>query len=264
MKDHREAVLKRIDDARDEIVDFAAELVRIPTVNPPGELYRECARAIGNKLEPCGFDVQYLTAEDHPEHSAEYPRMNVLGLARGRSEHPLVHLNGHTDVVPAGEGWTVDPFGGLVRDGRLYGRGSADMKAGIAAAVFAAEAVRRSGVRLEGSVEVSGTVDEESGGFAGMAWLAETRRVASGCTDYVIIPEPLNVDRICIGHRGVYWFKVMAHGKAAHGSMPFLGVSAIEQMGALLEALRNRLSPILAERTTRMPVVRGRCARKRI
>ncbi len=264
MKDHREAVLRRVDDTRDEIVDFAAELVRIPTVNPPGELYRECAQAIGNKLGPCGFEVQYLTAEDRPEHTPEYPRMNVLGLQRGRSDHPLVHLNGHTDVVPAGQGWTVDPFGGLVRDGRLYGRGSTDMKAGIAAAVYAAAALGRAGVQLEGSVEVSGTVDEESGGFAGMAWLAETKRIARGRTDYVIIPEPLNVDRICIGHRGVYWFKVSAQGKAAHGSMPFLGVSAIEQIGAVLESVRNELAPALAERTTEMPVVPPRARRASI
>ncbi|MCP5119084.1 MAG: M20/M25/M40 family metallo-hydrolase, partial [bacterium] len=211
-------------------------------------------RAIGDKLDRCGFEVEYLEAADRPEHSPQYPRMNVLGRKRGHSDHPLIHLNGHTDVVPAGEGWTVDPFGGLVRDGRLCGRGSADMKAGIAAAVYAAEAVRRTGVQLEGSIEVSGTVDEESGGFAGMAWLAETGRIAARRTDYVIIPEPLNVDRICIGHRGVYWFKVKAHGKAAHGSMPFLGVSAIDQMSALLEVMRNHLSPALAERTTRMPV----------
>ena len=108
------------------------------------------------------------------------------------------------------------------------------MKAGIAAALFAAEGIRRAGIELNGSVEISGTVDEESGGFAGVAWLAEHGRLSQARTDYVIIPEPLYVDRICIGHRGVYWFEVVTRGRIAHGSMPFLGISAIEHMGILL------------------------------
>src|SRR6059036_2634910 len=102
------------------------------------------------------------------------------------------------------------------------------MKAGLAAAVYAAEAISRAGVELPGTLEVSGTVDEESGGFAGVAWLAERGRIAKGRTDYVVIPEPLNVDRICVGHRGVYWSELTTHGRVAHGSMPFLGVSAID------------------------------------
>ena len=167
---------------------------------------------------------------------ARHPRLNVVGLLRGRAARPTVHLNGHFDVVPAGGGWTVDPFGGVVRDGRIYGRGACDMKAGIAAAVFAAEAIRRAGIELEGAVEISGTVDEESGGFAGVAWLAEHGRISAGRTDAVIIPEPLNVDRICIGHRGVYWFEVTTRGRIGHGSMPFLGVNAIEHMGVILDA----------------------------
>ena len=80
---------------------------------------------------------RYLVAEDRPEHSSRYPRVNVLGRRPGVSSGPVLHLNGHLDVVPPGAGWTQDPFGGLVLDGRLYGRGSADMKAGIAAAVYA-------------------------------------------------------------------------------------------------------------------------------
>jgi succinyl-diaminopimelate desuccinylase len=129
------------------------------------------------------------------------------------------------------------------------------MKAGIAAAVYAAEAIRRAGVPVAGTIEVSGTVDEESGGFAGAAWLAECGRVASGRTDYVIIPEPLNVDRICIGHRGVYWVELTTRGRIGHGSMPFLGVSAIEGMARVLELIRSELKPSLSERTTAMPVV---------
>jgi succinyl-diaminopimelate desuccinylase len=251
----QDRVRAAVDELAGELVDFAAELVRIPTVNPPGEFYEDCARAIGARLERCGFRVEYHAAEGRPEHTRAHPRVNVVGTLPGARPNPLVHLNGHFDVVPVGEGWTVDPFGGEVRDGRIYGRGIADMKAGIAAAVYAAEAIRRAGVRLAGTVEVSGTVDEESGGFAGMAYLAERGRIARGRTDAVIIPEPLNVDRICIGHRGVYWFEVTTHGHIAHGSMPFLGVNAVEHMGAVLEAIRRDLLPTFAGRRTALPVV---------
>ena len=250
-----EDVLTRVDDLRDEMVDFASELIRIPTVNPPGEHYRDAAELIGKRLSMLGFEVDYPTATDHPDHTSAYPRVNVVGIRRGVSARPLLHLNGHFDVVPAGAGWSVEPFSGEVHDGKLFGRGSSDMKAGIAAAIYAAEAVRRAGVSLSGSLEMSGTVDEESGGFAGMAFLCETGRLARDRTDYVIIPEPLDVGRICIGHRGVYWFKVTAEGRIAHGSMPFLGDSAIDRMTDLLDTIGKELRPAFARRTTATPVV---------
>jgi succinyl-diaminopimelate desuccinylase len=249
-----ERVLEEVDRAADEIVALTADLVRIPTVNPPGEQYEACARFLGDDLSRRGFSVEYIAAEGRPEHTRRHPRVNVVGSRRG-GPGPVVHLNGHIDVVPAGEGWTVDPFGGLLRDGKIYGRGVCDMKAGIAAAVFAAEAIARAGVTLPGTIEISGTVDEESGGFAGVAHLAERGRIAKGRTDFVIIPEPLNVDRICIGHRGVYWFEVTARGRIGHGSMPFLGVSAIDGMGRLLQSVRDELMPSLASRRTAVPVV---------
>jgi succinyl-diaminopimelate desuccinylase len=255
MPDRRDGVLKQIEADCDEMVDFAAELIRIPTVNPPGAFYRECAETIGQRFEQHGLDVEYVDGEGRPEHTQAHPRINVIGRRAGLLARPLVHLNGHTDVVPAGQGWTVDPFCGKVRDGRLYGRGSSDMKAGLVAAVYAVEAIRRAGLRLEGCVELSATVDEETGGYAGMARLAERGIVHRDRTDYVIIPEPLGVDRVCTGHRGVYWFKITAHGRAAHGSMPFLGQNAIEPMSALIEAVRNELVPVLAERRTAMPVI---------
>ncbi len=248
-------VLRAVEAAADEVVAFTSELIRVPTVNPPGDDYDACARLIGSTLDRCGFAVEYLQAEGRPEHTRQHPRVNVIGTRRGRLARPLVHLNGHFDVVPAGNGWTVDPFGGTVKDGRIYGRGACDMKAGIAAAVFAAEAIRRAGVDLAGSVEISGTVDEESGGFAGVAWLAERKRLSAADTDCVIIPEPLNVDRICLGHRGVYWFELTTSGRIGHGSMPFLGVNAIEHMGIVLERFRTDLGARLASRTTAVPVV---------
>ncbi len=140
-------------------------------------------------------------------------------------------------------------------DGKLYGRGACDMKAGIAAAVFAVEAIRRAGIAHAAPLEISGTVDEESGGFAGVGWLAENGLLSRARTRAVIIPEPFGVDRVCIGHRGVYWFEVIAEGRIAHGSMPYLGINAIEGMSHLLDLVRDELGPALFERVTAMPVV---------
>ena len=248
-------VIAEVDRARDEIVDFAARLVRIPTVNPPGADYEACASVIGDQLRAHGADVHLLPALGRVEHTPEHPRINVIGRHDGSSNGAAIHLNGHFDVVPVGLGWTRDPFGGDVEDGRLYGRGSCDMKAGIAAAVFAAEAIRRSGVRHSAPIEISGTVDEESGGFAGVGWLAEHEWISRERTKAVIIPEPFGVDRVCIGHRGVYWFEVIAEGRIAHGSMPYLGVNAIEGMSHFLDLVRDELSPALYRRVTAMPVV---------
>jgi succinyl-diaminopimelate desuccinylase len=248
-------VLAEVERASDEIVDFAARLIRIPTVNPPGNDYDACAAAIGDQLRAHGADVQLLPAVGRVEHTPEHPRINVVGRHQGTTDGPAVHLNGHFDVVPVGLGWTRDPFAGEVVDGKLYGRGSCDMKAGLAAAVFAAETIRRAGVRHASPIDISGTVDEESGGFAGVGWLSEQGVISRERTKAVIIPEPFGVDRVCIGHRGVYWFEVIAQGRIAHGSMPYLGINAVEGMSHLLDLVRDELGPALFGRVTTMPVV---------
>ena len=253
---HRtDRVLAEVEAARDEIVEFTADLIRIPTVNPPGEHYRDCAELIGRRLGGAGMAVEYVAAEGRAEHTAAHPRLNVVGRSDATGRRPRLHLNGHFDVVPPGDGWSVDPFGGEVRGGRIHGRGASDMKSGIAAAVFAVEAIRRAGVELAGAVDISGTVDEESGGFAGVAHLCETGVISAANTDFAIIPEPFGPARVCVGHRGVYWFDIVAHGHAAHGSMSHLGRSAIDDMGALLEAFRTELGADLAARLSALPVV---------
>lgn len=262
--DPADKLLAEVERARDELVDFAAELIRIPTVNPPGACYRDCAEAIGRRLGGWGMEVEYVEAQGRPEHTQTHPRVNVVGRLPGAEPRPCIHLSGHFDVVPPGDGWSVDPFGGVVREGRLYGRGASDMKSGIAAAALAVEAVRRSGLRLRGPVELSGTVDEESGGFAGVAHLCRTGHISADRTDFVIIPEPFGPDRVCVGHKGVYWFDVIAHGEVAHGSMPHLGRSAIEDMAALVDAVREHLAPRLTTRTSDMRVVPPEAARASI
>ena len=249
-----DAVLRAVDAVTEEMVAFLGELVRIPTINPPGEEYAAGANLIGAKLQEFAYNVQFVIAEERPEHTKKHPRINVIGHMDGSRPRPLLHFNGHFDVVPVGAGWTVEPFGALLRDGKLYGRGTADQKAGIAASIYAVEAVRRAGVKLGGAVEQSGTIDEESGGFAGVACLAARGLIHRDRTDFVMITEPSNVDRICIGHRGVYWFKVVQHGRIGHGSMPYLGVNAADHLGELIHEINHELKPRLAARETEMPV----------
>ncbi|MCB9945760.1 MAG: acetylornithine deacetylase/succinyl-diaminopimelate desuccinylase family protein [Geminicoccaceae bacterium] len=240
---------------QDELIGLTRDLVAFPTVNPPGEAYMECAEHLGERLRRRGFEVRYIRGEGTPGDSERYPRTNVLARFETGRPGPCIHFNGHIDVVTAGLGWTRDPFGGEVADGRIYGRGTCDMKAGIAAAVIAAEALVDSGIGLCGAIEISGTVDEESGGFGGVAYMARQGLFSRPRVDHVIIPEPLNVDRVCIGHRGVWWAEITTHGRIAHGSMPFLGDCAIRHMGAFLERVEHELLPALAARRTAMPVV---------
>jgi succinyl-diaminopimelate desuccinylase len=248
-------VAERLDGKRDEIVALTQDLVRIPTINPPGDAYTPCAELVGERLRRRGFQVAYLRAEGTPGDSDRLPRVNVIARRESGRAGPCVHFNGHIDVVPAGQGWTFDPWRGEVRDGRVYGRGTCDMKGGLAAAIVAVETLLEGGIELPGALEISGTVDEESGGYGGVAYLAGQGFFSRPRVDHVIIPEPLNVDRVCIGHRGVWWAEIATHGRIAHGSIPFLGDCAVRHMGAVLDAFEHELWPKLALRRTAMPVV---------
>ena len=251
----RETLFKRVEDKTQDLVALTQDLIRIPTVNPPGDAYTPCAEYIGNRLKARGFSVEYVRAEDTPGDSDTFPRTNVVARIEGRGPGPCVHFNSHIDVVEPGAGWTTDPYGGEIRDGKVYGRGSCDMKGGLAASIIAVEAILESGVVWNGALEISGTVDEESGGYGGVGYLAGKGFFSRPRVDHVIIPEPLNVDRVCIGHRGVWWAEIETKGRIAHGSMPFLGDCAVRHMGAFLEKIESDLMPTLAAKRTDMPVV---------
>ncbi|NOX70735.1 MAG: acetylornithine deacetylase/succinyl-diaminopimelate desuccinylase family protein [Gammaproteobacteria bacterium] len=248
-------VLDRIDGRVDDLVELTCELIRFPTINPPGDAYRPCAEFIGQRLARRGFEIEYVRAVGVPGDSDAYPRINLVARREGARPGPCVHFNGHIDVVEVGSGWTVPPFEGLVKDGRVYGRGACDMKGGLASAIVAVEALIDSDPDYPGTIEISATVDEESGGFGGVAYLAERGWFSAPRVDHVIIPEPLNVDRVCIGHRGVWWAEIETKGRMAHGSMPFLGDSAIRHMAAVLDRFEQELYPMLAQRVSDMPVV---------
>ncbi|CAN0652985.1 acetylornithine deacetylase/succinyl-diaminopimelate desuccinylase family protein [Nitratireductor aquimarinus] len=239
----------------EELVALTIDLIRFPTVNPPGDAYTPCCEYIARRLKAKGFATQFIRGVGAPGDSDRYPRTNVVARREGRSPGATVHFNSHIDVVEAGEGWTLDPYAGVVRDGKVFGRGACDMKGGLAASIIAAEAFLEIYPDFPGAIEISGTADEESGGFGGVAYLAREGFFSKPRVDHVIIPEPLNKDRICLGHRGVWWAEIETHGAIAHGAMPFLGDSAIRHMGALLHAFEEELFPALDAKQTRMPVV---------
>lgn len=250
-----ERLLRAVESRRDELVTLTAELIRFPTINPPGEAYTPCSEYIAARLKKRGFETRLIRGEGTPGDNDRYPRTNVVARREGRGPGAVVHFNSHIDVVEAGEGWTLDPFGGIVKDGRVYGRGACDMKGGLAASIIAAEAFMDVFPDFPGAIEISGTVDEESGGFGGVAYLASKGFFSRPRVDHVIIPEPLNKDRICLGHRGVWWAEIETKGSIAHGSMPFLGDSAIRHMSAVLHAFEEELYPALDAKQTEMPVV---------
>ncbi|MCO5084894.1 MAG: acetylornithine deacetylase/succinyl-diaminopimelate desuccinylase family protein [Rhizobiaceae bacterium] len=251
----RDLLLKTVDGLEDDLTALTVDLIRFPTINPPGEAYTPCAAYIGDRLKRRGFEIEYVRGEGTPGDTDRYPRTNVVARIEGNRPGPTVHFNSHIDVVEPGEDWTMDPFAGIVKDGRVYGRGSCDMKGGLAASIIAVEAFLRTYPDFPGAIEISGTVDEESGGFGGVAYLAKQGYFSKPRVDHVIIPEPLNKDRICLGHRGVWWAEIETKGEIAHGSMPFLGDCAVRHMGAVLEAFERELFPALDRKRTTMPVV---------
>ena len=248
-------LVSEIDARRDDLIALTQDLIRIPTLNPPGNCYRDICEYLDARLSASGFACEMKRAVGTPGDSDKYPRWNIVARRDGATPGECVHFNSHTDVVAVGEGWTVDPFGGELKDGRIYGRGACDMKGGLAASIIAAEAFLAACPDFAGAIEISGTADEETGGYGGVAWLAEQGHFSPERVQHVIIPEPLHKDRICLGHRGVWWAEIETHGRIAHGSMPFLGDSAIRHMGAVLDEMESWLYPLLAGKRTEMPVI---------
>ncbi len=249
------AMISSIDARRDDLTRLTQDLIRIPTLNPPGRNYLEICEYLGTRLERQGFRVELVRAHGAPGDSAEFPRWNMIARREGAAPGDCVHFNSHHDVVEVGHGWSRDPFGGEVDNGRVYGRGACDMKGGLAASVIAAETFIATHPGFRGAIEISATADEESGGFGGVAYLARQGRFDPDRVQHVIIPEPLHKDRICLGHRGVWWAEIETKGRIAHGSMPFLGDSAIRHMTAVLEEMERTLFPLLTTKRTDMPVI---------
>ena len=244
-----------IEDKKDDLISLTQDLVKIPTLNPPGENYLEICEYLEKRLKRSHFSTKLIRAKGTPGDSDKYPRWNIVARREGSRKGDCVHFNSHTDVVEVGSGWSFDPFGGEVNDGKIYGRGTCDMKGGLASSIIACEAFLELFPDFNGALEISGTADEETGGYGGVAYLAEKGFFSPQKVQHVIIPEPLNKDRICLGHRGGWWAEIETLGKIAHGCMPFLGDCAVRHMGAVLEEFESTLYPTLQNRKTEMPVV---------
>ncbi len=240
---------------RDDLIALTQDLIRIPTLNPPGQDYRLICEYLDRRLSAHGFETQLIRAHGTPGDSDKYPRWNIIARRNGKHAGECVHFNSHTDVVEVGAGWTFDPFGAEISDGKIYGRGTCDMKGGLATSIIAAEAFIETHPDFAGAIEISGTADEETGGYGGVAYLAEHGHFSPDKVQHVIIPEPLNKDRICLGHRGGWWAEIETKGEIAHGAMPFLGDCAVRHMGAVLQEFEDKLFPAMAARYTDMPVV---------
>jgi acetylornithine deacetylase/succinyl-diaminopimelate desuccinylase family protein len=233
---------------RVRLLGLATDLIRIPSENPPGN-----EAAVGDYLASYfrSLGIEPVVQEMAPG------RPNILVCLEGQHPGPHLIFNGHTDVVPPGIGWTLEPYGAEVRDDRLYGRGSADMKGGIAAMIEAALTVYQAN-SFRGTITLAMVADEEEGGGG-------TRHaVQHGLRgDWAIIPEPTDL-RPVIAHKGDFNFYITVHGVAAHGSVPERGVNAIYGAGRLLTAIQDlnqRLSaqshPLVGHPTATVGTIKG-------
>jgi acetylornithine deacetylase len=207
-------VLEEIRD--EETVKLLRELVAQPSENPPGN-ERECAQLLSSFLEQRGVETRLVeVAPGRPNLYA------TLG-----SSSPILVLSGHLDTVPAGGGWTLDPFSGAVIGGWVYGRGACDMKAGLAAMAGALVAVKRSGVALRGSLALHAVVDEE------VSSAGARRAAAEEPADWVIVTEPSN-GRVFSTGNGQVNFEIVFHGRSVHSSHPEDGRNAIDDAAAFI------------------------------
>ena len=241
-----------------DLIALLQKLVRIPTVNPPGENYAAITTLLTHELARAGLQVRRLAVpgttallRQRPELRA-CPRYNVLGF-RDAGAAKTIHFNAHYDVVPAGGSWRHgSPFTPAVEDGWIYGRGTADMKGSIASLLLALRSLRATGTRPRCNVEVSFTADEETDSLLGAGWLVDQAPLKA---DYVVVMEGGEGRAIGCGHNGVVWLNVMVHGKPAHGSNPERGINALEKMSALVLALED-YKRRLARRRFRTPAGR--------
>jgi succinyl-diaminopimelate desuccinylase len=233
----------------DEVLRYAQALIAAPSENPGGT-EDEAADVASGILTDLGADIRIVRSEEG--------RPSVVARI-GSGERPRLAWNGHLDTVPAGDPstWSGGPFEGAVVDGRLVGRGACDMKGPIAAALAAVAAVRRAGLPLSGTLDLHLVADEELAGTHGTRVLRDEGLLDQ---DAAIVGEPSEME-IALAERGGAWVTAVAHGKAAHGSQPHLGVNAILTMSRFLlrlqEALPDRVHPLVGTPTVNVALVAG-------
>jgi acetylornithine deacetylase/succinyl-diaminopimelate desuccinylase family protein len=220
-----------IDAHFDEQVRFLQELIRVPTDTPPGNNAPHAERA-AELLQGFGFAVEKHTVPDAEVHAAGLETITNLIVRRKYGAGTTVLLNAHGDVVPPGEGWTKNPYGGEIEDGKIYGRASAVSKCDFSTYAFAVRALEAVAKPTRGGVELLFTYDEEFGGEVGPAWLLKHKiirpdlMIAAGFSYQVVT-----------AHNGCLQMEVTVHGKMAHAAIPTSGVDALQAANRILSAL---------------------------
>jgi acetylornithine deacetylase/succinyl-diaminopimelate desuccinylase family protein len=234
MKPEYAALDTWIDAHFDEEIRFLQALVRVPTDTPPGNNAPH-AEKTAELLAGFGFAV-----EKHPVPAAEVKAYGLesitnLIVRRRYGDGRVIALNAHGDVVPPGEGWTHDPYGGEVADGRLYGRAAAVSKSDFATYTFATRALESLGAQLKGGVELHFTYDEEFGGELGPGWL-----LAKGLTKPDLLVAAGFSYQVVTAHNGCLQMEVTVHGRMAHAAIPHTGVDALQGATRILNALYSQ------------------------
>lgn len=243
------AELVRTYVSEDEVVEICRDLVRAPSENPPGN-----EEAVA-KVAETWLDTLELRAE----FVAPMPGRVSTISSWGGGERVLL-FNGHYDVVPAADGdeWPHPPYEAVVEDGKLYGRGSVDMKGGIAACLGAVSALQRAGVTPKGRLLMQFVADEEALGTHGARYLVENG-YCDGVTE-AIVGEP-SAMHLVTSERGAVWLRIVTEGVSAHGSTPQLGVNAISHMAKIVDAVSGmrfgKLHETLGAPTANVGTIRG-------
>jgi len=232
------------------LVDLARHLIQIPTENPPGN-EKELVLFLKPLLSKMGFQVK--------THVSPKGRWNILAERRWGKGGRRFIFNGHLDVVPAGDSsqWRHPPFKAKMEKGRIYGRGTSDMKGGIASFLHGVSMIDRSGIRPTGTLLLHLVSDEESHGHQGTGYLIREGLIQG---DAVLVGEPTDLEPV-IAEKGALWFRILTIGKPAHGSRPDLGVNAIEKMmkaiGRLNSIKMKETHPLLGKATLNIGTIQG-------
>ena len=228
-----------IEKHQGQLIGSAQALVRVNTVNPPGNNYQAMADALLRCCLDLGMQAQVHRVPDQEVRRAlgsdEFPRYNLI--ARWDAGRPqTVHFNAHYDVVPCAGQWKFgDPFEPGLAGGALYGRGAGDMKGSIAALLMAVEALKKTDAEPAFNIECSFTADEETGGQLGAGWIVNKGLVNA---DFAVVCEGAAGTQVGCGHNGVLWLEVELTGKAAHASSPEQGINAFEAMASVVQKLQ--------------------------
>jgi len=242
MPSPREKVMSQIDNNNDEIVNFLRELIKYPSVTGDEKDIQNFISGwlkghLGIRVDAWEPDLNEL--KRHPGYvpvERDYKnRPNVVGLYKGKGSGRSLLLNGHVDVIPAGptDAWQTDPWGGNIRDGKIFGRGASDMKAGLAAYTMAMNAIIKSGLNLKGDVILEYTVDEELSGNGTLAAITRGYTADAGISGET---STMSVQPACIGR---IWYEIQVKGKAAGIQRQWEGVNAIDKGYLVVKAVSD-------------------------